>query len=58
MGNGGYVIVVGAEIVRFIVSAGSLGHGFKTGPAVGEAIANLSHQRILEPFSPARFLAA
>ena len=45
----------------FIVSSGSSGHGFKTGPAVGEAIANLvtrGHQRILEPFSPARFLVA
>jgi D-arabinose 1-dehydrogenase-like Zn-dependent alcohol dehydrogenase len=39
MRNGGYVIVVGAEIVGFIVSAGSSGHGFKTGRAVGEAIA-------------------
>lgn len=41
-----------------IVAAGSSGHGFKTGPAVGEAIAHLvtrGHQRILEPFSPARF---
>jgi sarcosine oxidase subunit beta len=41
-----------------IVTAGSSGHGFKTGPAVGEAVAKLATgtaQPILEPFSPARF---
>jgi glycine/D-amino acid oxidase-like deaminating enzyme len=43
-----------------LVSAGSSGHGFKTGPAVGEAIAFLltrGEQAILAPFSPARFKA-
>jgi glycine/D-amino acid oxidase-like deaminating enzyme len=41
-----------------IVSAGSSGHGFKTGPAVGEAVAKLAAgigQPLLEPFAPARF---
>jgi sarcosine oxidase subunit beta len=41
------------------VSAGSSGHGFKTGPAVGEAMARLvmqGPQPILAPFSPARFM--
>ena len=52
--------VIGAMpgIEGFVVSAGSSGHGFKTGPAVGEAIAHLvtrGPQRILAPFSPARF---
>ena len=40
------------------VTAGSSGHGFKTGPAVGEAVARLATgtpQPILAPFSPARF---
>lgn len=44
-----------------VVSAGSSGHGFKTGPAVGEAIARLvteGDQPILKPFSPTRFKAA
>lgn len=44
-----------------IVAAGSSGHGFKTGPAVGEAIAALildGPQPILAPFSPARFVKA
>lgn len=43
------------------VSAGSSGHGFKTGPAVGEAMARLvmqGPQPILAPFSPARFMAS
>lgn len=43
------------------VSAGSSGHGFKTGPAVGEAMARLvmqGAQPILAPFSPARFMAS
>jgi sarcosine oxidase subunit beta len=41
-----------------VVAAGSSGHGFKTGPAVGETIAALvahGDQPILVPFSPARF---
>lgn len=41
-----------------IVSAGSSGHGFKTGPAVGEAVGKLAlhgAQSILAPFSPLRF---
>jgi sarcosine oxidase subunit beta len=41
-----------------VVSAGSSGHGFKTGPAVGEALAKLATgtaQPVLAPFSPARF---
>lgn len=49
----------GAE--GLVVSCGSSGHGFKTGPAVGEAIANLlrrGEQAILAPFSPTRFKAA
>jgi len=55
--------VIGAmpEVEGLVVSAGSSGHGFKTGPAVGEAIANLltrGKQAILAPFSPARFKAA
>lgn len=40
------------------VIAGSSGHGFKTGPAVGEAVADLlieGSKALLEPFSPARF---
>lgn len=44
-----------------VVSAGSSGHGFKTGPAVGEAIAKLvieGVQPILAPFAPDRFRAA
>ncbi|RWO94121.1 MAG: FAD-binding oxidoreductase, partial [Mesorhizobium sp.] len=39
----------------------SSGHGFKTGPAVGEAVARLvteGAQPILAPFSPDRFRAA
>ncbi len=55
------VIGAMAEVEGLVVSAGSSGHGFKTGPAVGEAIANLltrGEQAILAPFSPARFLAA
>lgn len=43
------------------VSAGSSGHGFKTGPAVGEAMARLvmqGPQPILAPFSPARFMVS
>ena len=52
--------VIGAMpgVEGLIVSAGSSGHGFKTGPAVGEAIARLvtqGAQPILAPFSPARF---
>ncbi len=55
--------VIGAMpgVEGLVVSAGSSGHGFKTGPAVGEAIANLltrGEQAILAPFSPARFKAA
>ncbi|MBC8037343.1 MAG: FAD-binding oxidoreductase [Rhizobiales bacterium] len=55
--------VIGAlpDVEGLVVSAGSSGHGFKTGPAVGEAIANLlmrGEQAILAPFSPARFKAA
>ncbi len=49
------------DIEGLIVSAGSSGHGFKTGPAVGEAIAALAlhgDQPILRPFSPTRFGAA
>jgi len=45
-------------VERLVVSAGSSGHGFKTGPAVGEAMARLvtqGDQPILAPFSPARF---
>lgn len=44
-----------------VVAAGSSGHGFKTGPAVGEAIARAitsGDQPILAPFSPARFGSA
>lgn len=43
-----------------IVAAGSSGHGFKTGPAVGEALSRLATgtpQAILDAFSPARFNA-
>lgn len=52
--------VIGAMpgVEGLIVSAGSSGHGFKTGPAVGEAVARLAlhgDQPILKPFSPARF---
>jgi glycine/D-amino acid oxidase-like deaminating enzyme len=55
--------VIGAMpgVQGLIVSAGSSGHGFKTGPAVGEAIAHLvtrGPQPILAPFSPSRFKAA
>ena len=55
--------VIGAMpgIDNFIVAAGSSGHGFKTGPAVGEAIAQMvtrGRQQILEPFSPGRFVGA
>ncbi|MEP7453615.1 FAD-dependent oxidoreductase [Phyllobacterium sp. SB3] len=40
------------------ISAGSSGHGFKTGPAVGEALAELlirADESLLKPFSPERF---
>lgn len=52
--------VIGAMpgVDGIVVAAGSSGHGFKTGPAVGEAIADLlsaGAQPILAPFSPARF---
>ncbi|MEZ5802751.1 MAG: FAD-binding oxidoreductase [Rhizobiaceae bacterium] len=55
--------VIGAMpgVEGLVVAAGSSGHGFKTGPAVGEAIARLvtqGDQPILSPFSPARFGAA
>jgi sarcosine oxidase subunit beta len=55
--------VIGAMpgVDRLFVSAGSSGHGFKTGPAVGEAVARLvteGAQPILAPFSPSRFKAA
>lgn len=42
----------------FFVIAGSSGHGFKTGPAVGEAVANLlieGSNPLLDLFNPARF---
>lgn len=42
----------------FFVIAGSSGHGFKTGPAVGEAVANRlveGSNPLLDPFDPARF---
>ncbi|QKC91965.1 FAD-binding oxidoreductase [Mesorhizobium sp. NZP2234] len=55
--------VIGAMpgVEGLVVSAGSSGHGFKTGPAVGEAIAKLvteGPQPILAPFSLSRFKAA
>ncbi|TIT02661.1 FAD-binding oxidoreductase [Mesorhizobium sp.] len=55
--------VIGAMpgVDGLFVSAGSSGHGFKTGPAVGEAVASLvteGAQPILAPFSPSRFKAA
>jgi len=55
--------VIGAMtgMTALIVAAGSSGHGFKTGPAVGEAIATLLlHGRsdVLAPFCPHRFSAA
>jgi len=55
--------VIGAMtgMTGLIVAAGSSGHGFKTGPAVGEAIATLLlHGRsdVLAPFCPHRFSAA
>jgi sarcosine oxidase subunit beta len=55
--------VIGAMpgVEGLVVSAGSSGHGFKTGPAVGEAVARLvteGAQPILAPFSPDRFRAA
>ncbi|RWN26587.1 MAG: FAD-binding oxidoreductase [Mesorhizobium sp.] len=55
--------VIGAmpDVEGLVVSAGSSGHGFKTGPAVGEAVARLvteGAQPILAPFSPDRFRAA
>ncbi|WP_281060852.1 FAD-dependent oxidoreductase [Mesorhizobium sp. M7A.F.Ca.US.006.01.1.1] len=55
--------VIGAMpgVEGLVVSAGSSGHGFKTGPAVGEAVARLvteGAQPILAPFSPSRFKAA
>jgi sarcosine oxidase subunit beta len=40
------------------VAAGSSGHGFKTGPAVGEEIVNLitnGHSEILKPYGLSRF---
>jgi glycine/D-amino acid oxidase-like deaminating enzyme len=42
-----------------VVIAGSSGHGFKTGPAVGEAVADMivdGENALLAPFDPARFL--
>lgn len=55
--------VIGAMpgVDGLFVSAGSSGHGFKTGPAVGEAVARLvteGAQPILAPFSPSRFKVA
>jgi len=55
--------VIGAMpgVEGLIVSAGSSGHGFKTGPAVGEAIGKVvlyGDQPLLAPFSPRRFGAA
>ncbi|WP_379067541.1 NAD(P)/FAD-dependent oxidoreductase [Mesorhizobium sp. UC74_2] len=52
--------VIGAMpgVEGLLVSAGSSGHGFKTGPAVGEAVGKLAlhdAQPILAPFSPTRF---
>ena len=52
--------VIGAMpgVEGLVVSAGSSGHGFKTGPAVGEAVGKLvlgGEQAILAPFSPRRF---
>ncbi len=52
--------VIGAMpgVEGLIVSAGSSGHGFKTGPAVGEAIGKLAlhgDQPLVRPFSPSRF---
>lgn len=55
------VIGIMPGVEGLVVSAGSSGHGFKTGPAVGEAIAHLvmrGEQPILAPFSPSRFAAA
>lgn len=51
--------VIGAMpgVEGLVVAAGSSGHGLKTGPAVGEAIARLvtsGAPAILVPFSPAR----
>ncbi|MDF2825748.1 MAG: dependent oxidoreductase [Mycobacterium sp.] len=46
------------DVPGVFVIAGSSGHGFKTGPAVGEAVANLlidGSNSLLEPFDPARF---
>jgi glycine/D-amino acid oxidase-like deaminating enzyme len=54
------VIGVMPGVSGLIVAAGSSGHGFKTGPAVGEAVARLAmgaDQPILAPFSPTRFAA-
>ncbi|WP_245414788.1 NAD(P)/FAD-dependent oxidoreductase [Brucella oryzae] len=45
-------------IAGLYVSAGSSGHGFKTGPAVGEALAQLiveGSAPVIAPFSPSRF---
>lgn len=55
--------VIGAMpgVDGLFVSAGSSGHGFKTGPAVGEAVARLvteGAQPTLAPFSPSRFKVA
>ncbi|CAM5345711.1 FAD-dependent oxidoreductase [Mycolicibacterium aubagnense] len=52
--------VIGAMpgVEGLLVSAGSSGHGFKTGPAVGEAVGKLAlhgAQSILAPFAPTRF---
>lgn len=53
--------VIGAipGVEGLFVIAGSSGHGFKTGPAVGEAVAQLvtsGESALLGPFSPTRFL--
>jgi sarcosine oxidase subunit beta len=46
-------------IDNLYVISGSSGHGFKLGPAVGEAVAQLietGQSSLLAPFSPERFL--
>jgi glycine/D-amino acid oxidase-like deaminating enzyme len=48
-------------IEGLVVVAGSSGHGFKTGPAIGEAIARSivdGADEMLTPFDPARFLSS
>lgn len=59
--TGGQVIGVVPGVDNLYMIAGSSGHGFKLGPAVGEAVARLvrtGDAPLLAPFTPERFVKA